>query len=173
MVKLTKPRGVLGGGLGGSTFREFVASNKRETAISEIKGSYEFCQCGCRGWCTFFPLLMAVCANLAGAAMGVVNGEALGFHVAVTDITADWPAWLLLTGLRYWNHAKHPCPKCDATLLGMLSLDNYTNDSDPFNEFTHEQYIEFIASCTIVRCLVIWKLPQLSWTLVSGGYEEM
>ena len=101
---------------------------------------------------------MVVCANLVDAARGVVDGEALGFCIAVGDITADWPAWLMLTGLRYWNHGTHPCPKCDCLLIQMLCLDDYTTDSDPFKGFTHEEYEALIASCVVVKHLDLWKL---------------
>lgn len=93
---------------------------------------------------------MTVCANLADAARGLINGGALGYHIAVGDITADWPAWLFVSGLRYWNHALHPCPKCDVKLCDMLSLDHSTTNSDPWNNFETEEYETLIATCVIV-----------------------
>ena len=97
--------------------------------------------------------MLAVCINLAEAAKGLIKGVALGYHIAVGDITADWPAWLLLTGLRYWMHNTHPCPKCDVKLRDMLSLDKSTTHSDPFNTFTHEEYKATIAASVVVKCL--------------------
>ena len=95
-----------------------------------------------------FPLLLAVCVNLAAAAKGVTNGLDLGYCIAVGDITADWPAWLFMTGFRYWNHAMHPCPKCDVKLINMLRLEDLSTHSDPWNPFTHEEYEALIAANT-------------------------
>ena len=100
-----------------------------------------------------FPLLFAVCTNLAEAAKGNINGVALGYSIAVGDITADWPAWLFMTGLRYWMHNTHPCPKCDVKLRDMFSLDLSTTHSDPFNYFTHEEYKALVAASVKVRSL--------------------
>ena len=75
-----------------------------------------------------------------------MNGVALTYKIAVGDITADWPAWLFITGLRYWNHAIHPCPKCDVKLCDMLALDQSTTNSDPWNNFTCEEYEALISA---------------------------
>ena len=93
-----------------------------------------------------YPLLFAVCVNLAAAAAGVLAGRDLGFVICVVDITADWPAYLFATCMRHWNHNMHPCPLCDIKLSDMKSLENVTADSGPWNIFTQEQYLKLIAS---------------------------
>lgn len=111
-----------------------------------MQGSAEFCQCGCKGWCTLYPLLYTICANLAAAATGILNGKDLGYAICVVDITADWPAYLFAACFRHWNHNTHPCPLCDIKLSSMLSLDEVTASSGPWNDFTQEQYLKLLAA---------------------------
>ena len=126
---------------------DFVFRSLRILIIEfQSSGSADFCQCGCRGWCTLYPLLFEVCVNLAAAAAGVLAGSDLGFVICVVDITADWPAYLFATCFRHWNPNMHPCPLCDTTLSTMTSLENITADSGPWNIFTQEQYLKLIAS---------------------------
>ncbi|CAE7837060.1 unnamed protein product [Symbiodinium sp. CCMP2592] len=51
--------------------------------VSFLLRSEDMCRCGCRGWCSIFPLLQC-----------------------------DWPAYLEIIGGRFWNHNSHPCALC-------------------------------------------------------------
>ena len=116
-----------------------------------------------------YPLLFAVCVNLAAAAAGVLAGRDLGFVICVVDITADWPAYLFATCMRHWNHSMHPCPLCDITLSDMTSLENVTADSGPWNIFTQEQYLKLIASSK----KAIWICSNLCLFVFLGFRQTM
>ena len=74
------------------------------------------CACGCRGWCTLFPLLMALAVDLLACAMGgylhvpkelLMPGvdankySVLAFVIAVIEMRTDWPAWCEVVGVRH------------------------------------------------------------------------
>lgn len=103
--------------------------------------SEEMCQCGCRGWCSLFPLLSAWASDLKSLA----EGEDTIY--AVLDVQGDWPALLQVFGLRYWSHNVHPCPLCRVTQVqfGELHIHDVTLDSLPFEPYTTNDYTNDMA----------------------------
>ena len=93
------------------------------------------CQCGCRGWCTLYPLLLAWSDDLNMLQSGPVC-------YAVLDIQGDWPAFLQVFGLRYWSHRVHPCPLCriDQAHIQQLHIVESTLDSLPFQAYGTKDY---------------------------------
>jgi len=82
-------------------------------------GKEDLCQCGCRGWCTFFVILVAVMWDMMHGACGSVAtldlfgkpfganhpesllalaGSAMSCILVLCEIRADWPAWNLVSG---------------------------------------------------------------------------
>ena len=109
------------------------------TMIEEVSffiRTQDFCQCGCKGYCTLYPLLLALALDLCMAGDGFGGGKV----VVVCDLMCDWPAYLIISCLRYWNHAYFPCPCCNVPLSKMMSLDNITHKEGPWEIFTHEEY---------------------------------
>ena len=99
------------------------------------------CQCGCRGWCTLYPLLLVWAQDLSK----LQDQRSAPF--AVLDICGDWPAFLQIFGLRYWSHKTHPCPMCLASQSEMTSnqtLHGITSTEFPFHIYTNEEYMEDI-----------------------------
>ena len=103
-----------------------------------LSGSDEMCQCGCRGWCSLYPLLEAWVSDLQALE------TAPSVRYAVLDIQGDWPAFLQVFGLRYWSHYTHPCPLCriNQAQLQELDLNNTTVDSMPFEQYTTCDYLQ-------------------------------
>ncbi|CAK9051241.1 Uncharacterized protein SCF082_LOCUS28143 [Durusdinium trenchii] len=99
--------------------------------VTDILSSEEMCQCGCRGWCTLFPLLHKWTCDLKSLQTGDTR-------FAVLDIQGDWPAFLQVFGLRYWSHKTHPCPlrTINQEELGRLRLGEMTVDSMPYPFYT-------------------------------------
>lgn len=114
-------------------------------------GSEEQCQCGCRGWCTLYPLLRAWVADLKGLESGDVR-------YAVLDVMGDWPAFLQIFGLRYWSHAQHPCPLCRVNQIEMckFNISGWTVDSMPFASYETDDYKadlqNFVKACGSQKC---------------------
>ena len=122
-------------------------------------GISEMCQCGCRGWCTMFPVLLALSWDLAALATGSERrldqyGHALEtiigaatFIIVVLEIRADWPAWAELSGIRIWAHAIFPCPKCDmrkAAISNTVYVGFVKTTSTPWNSYRHQDYLNDI-----------------------------
>ena len=118
------------------------------------------CQCGCRGWCTYFVLLLVVAWDLAACSKGRFNtlnhldeplqgtcqkfqGMEMGFLLCILDLMADWPAWCSWAGLRQWNHKVSPCPCCNISLNSMSSSDSVNGISvcaGPWSEYGSQEY---------------------------------
>ena len=102
------------------------------------------CKCGCRGWCSIYPLLHAWALDLQQ--LQESN------RCAVLDITCDWPAYLEITGLRFWNHADHPCCLCRLKLdeLNADKLTEATLDNLPHELYSMTDYWNDIGEYTKV-----------------------
>ena len=128
------------------------------------------CQCGCRGWCTWFPVLLAIAWDLAACAIGghssrcdqfgKIDGSlsayaVLAFCVAVVELRADWPAWAELAGIRRWKHKIHPCPKCDMPWIKIIAnayIGQVKLTSQPWNSYTHQHYLRDIKKHLVEAC---------------------
>ena len=96
------------------------------------------CKCGCRGWDTLYPLLLAGVKDLKYLEAGSK------LRCAVLDIQGDWPAFLQIFGMRYWSHKTHPCPLCRIvqTEIQQLNLDAITLDSVPYAAYSSDDYLK-------------------------------
>jgi hypothetical protein len=117
------------------------------------------CRCGCKGWCTWFPVLQFihwVFANLSrgtyphdrhdGSAFGEndtyfasLAGKPLKMKAALVDLKGDWQEFCERLGFPTWQSGTRPCFCCAASGPGMydpvgvsfLSNKWYTNtDAD-------------------------------------------
>ena len=71
---------------------------------------------------------------------------------AVMDIQCDWPAYLEVSGARFWNHSIHPCPLCNISqdYMNPDILENITLDNLGFKLYSDEQYKTDVDSFTRV-----------------------
>ena len=74
---------------------------------------------------------------------------------AVLDIQTDWPAWLEVTGARFWSHGRFPCPLCmiNQEELCQPHAEEVTIASMPHELFTHDTYEATLRESTKVTCL--------------------
>ena len=130
------------------------------------------CACGCRGWCTLFPLLMVLAVDLLACAMGgyvhvpnelltfgvdVDKYSVLAFMIAVVEMRTDWPAWCEVIGVRTWAHARFPCPKCNCPLSKMVvapCTSQITLENGPWEKYGQEEYLADVRRSTIV----VWRM---------------
>jgi hypothetical protein len=129
-------------------------------------GVADMCQCGCRGWCTVFPLILRLAIDLLACVMGGYNSVPEGlksiiqntvcsellFVLAVIEMRADWPAWNEIAGVRSWAHATFPCPKCTLPLAMMITADKIGEISAsnwPWSLYRHLNYMEDVQRSTI------------------------
>ena len=101
-------------------------------------GSDDMCKCGCRGWDTLYPLLLAWVKDLQYLEAGSK------LRCAVLDIQDDWPAFLQFFWMRYWSHKTHPCPLCRIiqSEIQQLNLDAITLDSMPYAAYSSNDYLK-------------------------------
>ncbi|CAL1136592.1 unnamed protein product [Cladocopium goreaui] len=105
--------------------------------LSFLVRSDDMCKCGCRGWDTLYPLLLAWVKDLKYLEAGSK------LRCAVLDIQGDWPAFLQIFGMRYWSHKTHPCPLCriSQSEIQQLNLDAITLDSIPYTAYSSNDYL--------------------------------
>lgn len=127
------------------------------------QGSEEMCQCGCRGWCSLYPLLLEWVSDLKRLESGPVR-------YAVVDIQGDWPAFLQVFGLRYWSHNLHPCPLCriDQKQLKELHLDSWTLDSMPFDSYGTNDYKNDVRNFVQASLLYTGTFLKIWWSSANG-----
>ena len=106
------------------------------------------CQCGCRGWCTWFPLLLVLARDLVLCSSG---DSSLAFVLAILEFRADWPAWCELLGVRNWRHALAPCPKCDICFENMLQPSQV--NSKITENYTAQQYLQDVQKAKLAPML--------------------
>ncbi|CAE7222610.1 unnamed protein product [Symbiodinium sp. CCMP2592] len=97
----------------------------------------ELCSCGCRGWCSVFPLLEHFRCDM--------SREHTDIRPAILDFKADWPALVEICGLRTWSHNLHPCPCCKVDKSSLLAVGTHSLNSSPNPLFTQSSYDELVA----------------------------
>ena len=135
--------------------------------------THEMCDCSCRGYCTQYVMLRILLWAFEWMQEGLWplrkfdgtdftpsdglfftrRGWTLPFKGYLAEIRADWPAMNALFGFRSWRHSLHPCPLCKVTNAEMTaSLEDVELDSQPWEDFTDEQYRDEVQRCTKVFC---------------------
>ena len=142
---------------------EGVVNCFERNSFSQQPGKDDMCKCGCRGWCTWFPILLTLAWDLIALAHGekmpydyVGNyvealAEKYMFVCCILDIRGDWPAWCEVAGLRTWAHGTFPCPKCNISKSLMIKCDPLPINSNDliWDQYTHEQYKKELADRVI------------------------
>ena len=104
----------------------------------------KMCRCGCRAWCTLWPIFNFFAWSFAAHAAGLMplvrwdgmnwdddprraalGGSPLGSLGAVFCIKGDWAEFCLTLGFMAWSSFMHPCLFCLATKAG------WADDFDP------------------------------------------
>ena len=116
-----------------------LISGSRTLACVLRKSS--LCQCGCRGYCTLFPVL-----NVLRWSIGVIRSQsrrgALAAKAAVIYIKGDWMDYVTTMSFTSWTHNVHPCPMCFCSPDTMHDLKNCTLESVGWDLKTIDHYME-------------------------------
>ena len=129
------------------------------------------CTCGCRGWCSLFPVFLFIWWSLRAAAQNVWPGERhdfedwdildgdrkarvgtpLGRRWSCLWISGDWAEYAHTLGFPAWNDGLRPCYECNCDTGNLLSLaGECSSHALPWRENAEGEYF---AACT--RC-EIW-----------------
>ena len=95
------------------------------------------CKCGCKGWCSYYPVLRFLHWSLEAMAAGVfpscgpfgedllqteraaTAGRLMVCRFAALQIKGDWAEFALTLGFPTWSHARYPCLFCQCTAESM------------------------------------------------------
>ena len=115
-------------------FAYFVLTGRRHLLFCIRKS--EVCNCGCKGYCSLFPILDVLAWSaknmLLGkhpsrrhddadwrsedAARASYAGSQLGWSAVCLFLKCDWGELVHSLGFFSWDHAMSPCPVCFATM---------------------------------------------------------
>ena len=122
-----------------------LRSNTRHLSYIVLRS--DFCKCGCRGWCTLYPLLLRWSEDMNAGGDGVFldparQEERLEIRLVVHGSRADWPALCQMAAVRTWGHNLSPCFACDLNKVQMRStpLHECSLDIAPWNPYTRQDY---------------------------------
>jgi hypothetical protein len=111
---------------------------------------HDMCHCGCRGWCTLWPLLDAIVTDINGFQSEIARW-------AFLFTKGDWPAFTDIAGVRQWSHATWPCYECCCAKDEMKTMDFFqrsTIDDGPFATYTVDLWEEDRDRCRIDVCVL-------------------
>ena len=139
----------------------------------------DMCQCGCRGWCTLYPLLEMLVVDLIScgdqvhvqqgfaptdAARAARAGTPLNACAACVFTKGDWPAYCEVAGFRQWGHEIFPCYCCDVTKAALKQITSYEGvdlDGGDWNIYTQDDYLEDVFRCKMVVLIATEHLRDL------------
>ena len=101
------------------------------------EGLSDLCSCGCKGWCSVWPMLQAFRED--------VSREHADLRLPIIDFKADWPALVEICGLRTWSHSVHCCPCCLAKKTDLSTVGNFSLMTCPFPEYDADAYAASLA----------------------------
>jgi hypothetical protein len=126
-----------------------------------------FCQCGCHGWCTIWPIMQWLQWNFLALAAGeypgrMPNGQEwketgrtergytpLGFTACLVAIKGDWAEFAHTFGVPNWQSNIAPCPHCMCDKESMHKDDDLSPLSSPWEDFTSDEYDRAASACEI------------------------
>ena len=152
-------------GLG--VFTYCLLTGRRHLALVLRKA--ELCQCGCRGWCSFWQLWQFLRWSAEALAAGrhpttrhdgspwaasdsvraVVAGLTFPWRAAFVWLKGDWAEFAYTWGFPSWASAQHPCLLCHCTKANMHLLEGYSPLGMPCAETTQEEYEAACRACEL------------------------
>lgn len=172
-------------------FAYFWITGKRHL-ITIIRKS-RLCRCGCRGWCTLFPVFLFINHSLIALADGhhpklawdgtpFTEGlrlELVGVQLlivgAVVAVKGDWAEFCHTLGFLTWKSPKSPCLFC------LCSKEDWEDDADlsvgdfPFTLVTHFMYLAYCSANEVKRTLSLEDRIRISRSLIydkrSSGFR--
>ena len=149
------------------TGKRFLCANMRKS---------ELCTCGCRGWCSLWPVFSMMDWAHDALAEGRYPSDApptvtfdegrrtmanvpFGFRAAVLFIRGDWSEYTSSLGLPNWKTIHNPCPMCCCERENMYEHRGVSALELPWPQTTHRMYM---ANCdraehVVVSTAALWR----------------
>ena len=151
----------------GALYLSDVGANER--FLIAIVRKEELCQCGCKGFCTYWCIHDAVRHDLDSAADGrwVMShsdgepflpesaesaraGRPMPLAMAATELRADMPGYTGPVGMRSSSHGLFPCPCCNTRKAELGNFNNVSLDETDWNIFDDTQFWAEVNVCSVV-----------------------
>eukprot|EP00969_Alexandrium_andersonii_P132959 5879819-Alexandrium_andersonii.AAC.1 len=127
------------------------------------------CACGCRGWCTIWPVLQVISWSLRACRAGVhpatrwdgsAWGAADGFRAwsaglplscraALIHLKGDWAEYAHTLGFPTGSSTRFPCLFCRATKSTLLEHTGLSRTSFPHDLLSAEDYEQACLNCEV------------------------
>ena len=132
----------------------------------------KICRCGCRGWCSFFPVFLFLNWSLRALASGFFPSEfmsgpfspdderriglaglPLALWAALIIIEGDWAEYAHTMGFPTWADLSSPCFACTCTPEELYEDQDADLLSLPWPEATHTEYMDACQDCEVLCVL--------------------
>ena len=163
-IRYTKRDSVMG------MFVYNLFTNKRHLCV--ILRRSDYCRCGCRGWCTLYPIFECLAWSFKTLAEGKWPqqrhdgpwtsddtrresnaGSDLGFVACLLQIKGDWSEYAHTFGLADWSNEWFCCFFCKATRANRYQLDALTPTHSPWPALAMNDYELACSACELWRSL--------------------
>ena len=133
----------------------------------------DMCRCGCRGWCTIYPVLLFLSWSWATMTRGVwpaarhdespwlqsdslrasQAGQPLCFKAFVLFIKGDWSEFATTLGFVSWSSALSPCMYCAASREDRFNFANVNVLGSGWPETGGEEYEQACLDAELARVI--------------------
>lgn len=130
------------------------------------------CRCGCKGWCSLYPVFEALRWSFKAMACGhwptqrhdgpwteadgeraLQAGRPLGFVGALLQVRGDWSEFSHTLGLADWNSRLHPCMFCHASRDNRFDTTGFEASGNPWGAVAHADMEAACQACEQWRLL--------------------
>lgn len=179
-VSFTRPDSLLG------IFCYFVGTQRRHL-LAVLRRSH-VCRCGCRGWCTLYPVFQTLRWSMGALAAGrwpetppvgewgpddaaraAKGGTELGFHGALLQVKGDWSEFAHTLGLADWSSRLHCCLFCHATRENRFDLAGFTPSTNHWGDVCNNDLEQACRNCEHWRKL---NKEQLQTVVAALVYDK-
>jgi hypothetical protein len=138
---------------------------EKRSIICALRKS-ELCRCGCRGWCSLFPLFAMMRWSFSALTSGKypttnhtngplegarkeVAGTTMPCRFVLLHIKGDWSEFVTTFAFAAWSTIRSPCFLCDVTLDRFFELSGMSPLRFPFNLISSSDYDAACSRCEI------------------------
>jgi hypothetical protein len=135
--------------------------------LSAIIRASDICPCGCRGWCSLFPIFLFLYWSLVALKLGIypstrhdreqfgeawrmdLAGVALPLAGVLIYIKGDWAEFAHSLGFPTWKHNTFPCIMCRALKEQLYSFREFSSVSMPWALHDEDSYESACGECEV------------------------
>lgn len=124
----------------------------------------QLCQCGCKGWCSIYPIMLLLGWSCRALVAGVhpsrghtglrlddmresVGNSAMPCRGVIMYIKGDWMEFATTLAFPSWADVNCPCPRCWCTHDTLFSTRGLSALGTPFPQKTFAQYERACDAC--------------------------